>query len=300
MKRQKTVGSRIFNFVNYTILGLFTLLCTFPFYYVFINTISDNRESELGRVLFWPVGIHFGNYVEVFRIDLLAGAAVVSVARTFIGTFVTVIGTSLLGYCFSKQEMWGRTFWYRYVLVTMYFSAGIIPWFMTMRALNLTNNFLAYILPGIVAPFSLILFKTYVESLPAELEESAAMDGAGYIRRFVYIVFPLCTPIVATIAVFTSVGHWNSFMDTVLLMTRPELYTLQYVLHRYLNELNALAQQIRQMGMLDHAEMDVSRLITPTAVRLTITMVVTVPILFVYPFLQKYFVKGIMLGAVKG
>ncbi len=299
MRIKKSVPSWIFDIFNYTLLGLFTFICLFPFYYVFINTISDNKLSSLGKVLFYPVGVHLTNYIEVIKLEGLGQAAFMSISRTVIGTVLTVIGTSFLGYTLSKQEMWCRKIWYRFVIISMYFNAGVIPWFVTMKMLGLTNNFLAYVLPGIVSPFSLILFKTYVESLPAELEESAQLDGANIIVRFTRIVFPLSMPIVATIAIFTSVGAWNSFMDTVLLMSKSKYFTLQYILYQYLNEVNALALKIRQSGM-NYNELDTSKMLKPSSVRMTVTMVVTLPILFVYPFFQNYFVKGIMIGAVKG
>jgi len=181
----------------------------------------------------------------------------------------------------------------------MYFSAGMIPWFITMKNLGLTNNFLGYIIPGIIAPFSLILFKTYVESIPASLEESADLDGAGYLTKYFRIIIPLTKPILATIIVFSAVGHWNSFIDTVFLMTDSSLYTLQYVLFQYLNEANSLADTLKSMAE-QGVSVDVSRLLTPTAVKMTVSMVVVIPILCVYPFFQKYFVGGIMIGAVKG
>jgi len=299
LKAPKSISSIIFDIFNHVLLGLFTLLCFFPIYYVFINTVSDNKLSSLGRVLFVPINIHFTNYVDVLKLQGLGQAAFMSVSRTVIGTLLTVICTSFLGYTLSKPKMWHRKLWYRFVIISMYFNAGVIPWFVTMKMLGLTNNFLGYILPGVISPFSLILFKTYVESLPGELEESAQLDGAGIIKTFALIVFPLCMPILATIAIFTSVGAWNSFIDTVLLMSKSQYFTLQFVLFQYLNEVNALATMIRQ-GTINYAQIDTSVMLTPTAVRLTVTMVVTFPILLIYPFFQKFFIKGIMIGAVKG
>lgn len=181
----------------------------------------------------------------------------------------------------------------------MYFNAGIIPWFINMKNLGLTNNFLAYIIPGIISPFSLILFKTYAENLPASLEESAQLDGAGYGVLFLKIIMPLCKPIVATIAVFSAVGQWNSFTDTLFLMSDSRYYTLQFILYQYLNEANAIANSLRS-SMENGIAADPSLLITPTAIKMTVSMVVVLPILFVYPLFQRYFVSGIMIGAVKG
>ncbi|MFB9277137.1 carbohydrate ABC transporter permease [Cohnella cellulosilytica] len=298
IENRQTIGSVAFHLINYGVFAIFTLACIFPFYYIFINTISDNSLSSSGQILLLPRGIHFTNYAEVFRVRGLGNAALVSVARTVIGTALTLVGTSFLGYAFSRPEYWRRKLWYRFVIVTMYFNAGIIPWFVTMKSLGMVNNFWAYVLPSIVAPFFVVLFKTYVEQIPASLEESAQIDGAGYGMRFFRIVFPLSAPILATIIVFTSVGQWNSFMDTLFLIRDSKLYTLQFLLYQYLNEVNAVAASLRSspQGQL----MDPSRLLTATSVRMTISIVVVLPILFVYPFLQRYFVKGLLLGAVKG
>lgn len=301
MKRKKkyTVGEIAFQILNYLIFGLFTLICVLPFYYLFINTISDNSMVSKGMILWVPKGIHFENYVEVLKIRGLGNSALVSVARTVIGTVLNVVGTSFLGYALSKQELWHRKFWYKFVVITMYFNAGIIPWFINMKNLGMMNNFLAYVVPGIVSPFSLILFKTYVESLPASLEESAQLDGAGYVVSFSKIVFPLCKPIVATIAIFSAVGQWNSFTDTLFLINDSKLYTLQFMLYQYLNEANALANTMRS-AMGSGIAVDPALVMTPTAIKMTVSMVVVIPILCVYPFFQKYFVSGIMIGAVKG
>lgn len=299
MKKKYTVGDIVFNIFNYAFFGIFTLLCFLPFYYLFINTISDNEMVTKGMVLWYPKGIHFNNYLEVLKLRGLGNAVIVTLGRTILGTALTIFGTSFLGYALTKQELWHRKLWYRFIVVTMYFNAGIIPWFINMKNLGLTNNFLAYILPGTVSAYSLILFKTYVESIPASLEESADLDGAGYLMKYAKIVMPLCKPILATLIVFSDVGHWNNFMDTVFLMTDSKLFTLQYLLYQYLNEANSLADTLQKMAE-QGIQIDPSRMMTPTAIKMTVSMVVVIPVLCVYPFFQKYFVGGIMIGAVKG
>jgi putative aldouronate transport system permease protein len=292
------LGDKVFSAVNYIGFGIFTLLCAFPFYYLFIQTISDNSLSASGAITWLPKGIHFNNYIEVLKVKGLSTAALVSVGRTVIGTILTVFGSAFLGYLFTKRKMAGRKFWYRFVVVTMYFNAGIIPWFIIMMNMGMVNNYLAYILPTIVSPFYVILVKTFVESLPEALEESAEIDGAGTMVLFFRIVFPLIMPIAATIAIFSAVAQWNSFIDTLFLMKREEYYTLQFVLYKYLNESNSLAAIIRSgQGMQN---LDLSKLQTATSIRTTVAMIVVAPILMVYPFFQRYFVKGIMIGAVKG
>ena len=298
-KRHAGPGEIAFSAGNYLLMLVFTLLCIFPFYYLFINTISDNTLVSKGLITFFPKGIHFANYKKIFEIRGLVNSLMISVARTVLGTFLTLFGTTFLGYAFSRKELWHRTWCYRFVIVTMYFNAGIIPWYINMKNLGLTNNFLAYIIPGIVSPFSLVLFKTYVESIPPSLEESAQLDGAGYMKRYFHLIIPLCKPIIATLAVFSAVGPWNSFTDTLFLMTDTKLYSLQYTLSQYLNESNALAESLRQAAS-DGMQVNLSAVLTPTSVKMTVSMVAVIPILLVYPFFQRYFVNGIMIGAVKG
>jgi len=289
----------ILQVVIYFVLLSFTLICVYPFYYLFINTISSNRLSSNGDILFYPRQIHFTNYVYIFRLPGLLGAAFISVARTVVGTVFPVLVTAFLGFMFTQQKMWLRTFWYRFVLVTMYFSAGLIPWYLTMMRLGLLNNFLAYVIPALVQPFNIILVKTYIESTPKALQESAEIDGASIPVIFWRIIFPIITPILATIAIFCAVGQWNNFTDTLLLMTNQRLYTLQYVLFQYLNQASSLARAIQSGGSVS-ALMNSITSQTETSVRMTISIIVVLPILFTYPFFQKYFVQGIMVGAVKG
>lgn len=299
LQKRTQLGDKLFNILNIFFFTVLTLICIFPFYYLLINTISDNDLSSRGLITFFPRGIHFSNYIQVFKLPGLGSAALVSVARTLIGTLLTVVGSALLGFVFTQKDMWGRKFWYRFVIITMYFNAGIIPWFIIMMKLHLTNNFLAYILPVIIQPFFVVLIKTYIESLPASIQESAEIDGASYLVIFSKIILPLITPILATVAVFSAVNQWNSFTDTLFLMTDSRFYTLQFILYRYMNTASALASILRssQGGPISA---DVMHMQTATSVRMTVSMIIVTPILFVYPLCQRYFVKGMMIGAIKG
>lgn len=291
-----TTSDIIFNIINYAIFGIFTLSCVFPFYYIFIQTISDRSLVARGAIKFLPQGFQLQNYADIIKNADIINAFWVSIGRTLIGTALMVLASALIGYLVTQERMWHRKFWYRFMIITMYFNAGTIPWVMNMRLLGLTGNFLAYIIPGIVAPYNIILVKTYIESIPAELEESAFIDGAGYMTVFRKIVMPLCKPILATIAIFGAVGHWNSFTDSLMLMTStPKLYTLQHLLYNYLNQAAALKSQMQTSGGSLSTEN-----LTTAVVQYTVSMVTVIPILLVYPFMQRYFQKGIMLGAVKG
>ena len=292
-------GDMLFNLINYLIFILFTVACIFPFYYLFINTISDNDLVVKGVINFIPRGLHLDNYKSLLNVSDLSNAFLVSVGRTLLGTAFMVAASAFVGYLVTKQEMWGRKFWYRFLIITMYFNAGLIPWFLNMQMLGLTNTFWAYIIPGIVAPYNIILVKTYIESSPAELEESAQIDGATHMVIFRKIIWPLSKPILATIAIFGAVGHWNSFTDSLILMqSAPTLYTLQHRLYIYLNTASNLSALMESGGQVSDAVLKSA--LSAKVIKYTISMVTVIPILVVYPFMQRYFEKGIMLGAVKG
>lgn len=294
-------GDILFNIVNYTIFALFTILCVYPFYYLIINTISSNQLSANGQINFLPREIQFQNYVSIFKLRGLPQALLVSVMRTAVGTALTVFASAFLGFMFTQEKMWKRRFWYRFMIVTMYFNAGLIPIFILMYNLHLTNNFLVYVIPGIVQPFNVILAKTYIESTPKSLQEAAEIDGAGILRIFFLVILPISVPILATIAIFCAVGQWNSFQDTLLYITDSRLYPLQYLLYTYLNSANSLATLIKNSpSMSGSAIAALATRQTPTSVRMTVSVIVVIPILLVYPWLQRYFIKGIMIGAVKG
>lgn len=297
---KQTPSDIVFNVINYLFFGVFTLSCIFPFYYIFINTISDNELVKSGAITLIPRGITISNYISMFKVNDLWNSVVVTVGRTLIGTCLMVFVSGLAGYLVTKEEMWHRKFWYRFLVITMYFNAGLIPWYLNMSMLGLTNNFMAYIIPGIVSPYNIILVKTYVESIPGEIEESAFMDGASYWTIFRKIIWPLSKPILATIAIFGAVGHWNSFQDSLILNSNsPELFTLQHRLYIYLNQSSNLGAIVAS-GTSSTDSAAIAGAMNTKIIQYTISMVTIIPILCVYPWLMKYFEKGLMLGAVKG
>lgn len=293
-------GDRVISVITYVVYSLFAFVCAYPFYYIFINSISNNDLSKRGKVLFWPKEVHFNNYEQVMQIQELFGSFKVSLARTVLGTLLTVIVAAFLGYMFTRETLWKRKFWYRFVTVTMYFNAGVIPWYITMNNLGLTNNFWAYVLPTAVAPFYIILCKTFVESVPKELQDAGEIDGAGTLRVFFSIIIPVIKPILATIAIFSAVNQWNSFQDTLLLVTDSKLYTLQFLLYNYINQASSLAGLVNSTTSGTSLAASLAHAATATSIRMTVTIVVVTPIILVYPFFQRYFTKGIMIGAVKG
>lgn len=302
MKKKNNLSTSdiVFNTLNYIFFIVFTLICIYPFYYLIINTLSANDLSANGAINFLPQKIHIENYINVIKIRGLGNAAWISLLRTVLGTIFAVLASAFLGFMFTQQRMWGRRIWYRFIVITMYFNAGLIPMYLTMKHLYLTDSFWVYIIPLIVQPFNIILVKTYVESIPASLQEAAEIDGAGIITVFRKIILPTCKPILATIAIFSAVGQWNSFYDTLIYITDQKLYSLQYLLYCYINQANSLKALINNSIGTSNNAMALATMQTPTSVRMTVTVMVCIPILCVYPMFQRYFVKGIMIGSVKG
>lgn len=300
MKIKTSKGDRTFQVINILIFAIFAIICAYPFYYLIINSISANDLSASGKVNFLPHGFQLENYVKVFQLNGLGTAAMVSLGRTVIGTICTVLASVYLGFMFTQQRMWHRKLWYRFMVITMYFNAGLIPMYMTMKTLHLTNSFWVYIIPAIVQPFNIIMAKTYVESIPPALQEAAEIDGAGTMTVFAKVILPTCKPIMATIAIWSAVGQWNSFQDTLIYITDQKVYSLQYLLYTYLNQASSLATMVQQSGGNVSAVANLATQQTPTSIRMTISVIVVLPILFVYPIFQKSFVKGIMIGSVKG
>lgn len=291
----------IFNIINYTLFTVFMIICLFPFYYIFINSISSPSEVTKGAVTFFPKGFSLDTYKAILQVQDIGRSFLVTISKTVISTALMVLASALIGYLVTKKEMWHRKLWYRFLVITMYFNAGIIPWFMNMQMLGLTNNYMAYIIPAVVAPYNIILVKTYIESIPAELEESAFIDGAGYMTIFRKIIWPLCKPILATITIFGAVGSWNSFTDSLMLMgSAPQYQTLQHKLYNYLNATADLKNLIQGSVSNEAIRNAMNNADFANVIKYTVSMVSIIPILIVYPFMQRYFEEGIMLGAVKG
>jgi ABC-type glycerol-3-phosphate transport system permease component len=294
MTSKISVSRRVFVVCN---TGFFIVLCfvfAYPLWYIFIQSISSGESVDAA---WFPVSFTIKNYVTVLGMSAISRAAFISVLRTLLGAMGTVLVCMFLGYLFSKKEMVFRKFLYRMLVVTMYLSAGIIPTYLVIRAYGLVNNFWVYILPGVVNAYYVILIKTYIEQLPVSVEESAMLDGAGTLIIFTQIILPMSMPIVATIAIYAAVHQWNAWWDNhIYAFGNKNILTLQYMLYRYLTEAERIIKEMKESGI----EADASLILTPRNIRMTVTMVTVVPVLFVYPLLQRYFVKGIVIGAVKG
>jgi len=299
MINKRTSASIVFEVCNLIFFGLFTIICLYPFWYILIYSISDPRQLITGGITILPRGFTLFNFERVMKLKGISSAVVISVLRTTVGASATVFACSLLGYIFSKREMPARTFLYRMLIITMYIGGGLIPTYLLIKSYGLINNFFVYILPATVSAYNVILIKTFIEQLPQSLEELAMIDGAGYFKIYLKLIFPLSLPIIATITVFSAVGQWNSWFDNHIYCSDIKLRTLQYMLYNFLNESQRLARLLQEGG-IGNINPRVQMALTPKGVRMTVTLLVTLPIFLVYPFMQRFFIKGIMIGAVKG
>lgn len=289
-------SDRVFDIVNYTLMTLITIVTLYPFLNVLAISLNDSVDTVRGGITIWPRQFTLENYVQIFQYEGLVTGAKISVLRTLAGTLLGLISGSMLGYVLSRVEFQGRKFMSTFLALTMYFSGGMIPVFILFRDLNLMNSFLVYIIPGMVSAFNVFVIRSFIDGLPYSLQESAKLDGANDFTIYYRIILPLCKPVLATIALFLAVGQWNSWFDTYLYNgSAPHLTTLQYELMKVLQ-----STQGQTTGMGPGQNMaDLVKRVSPESIKMAITIVVTVPILIVYPFLQRYFVKGMTLGAVK-
>lgn len=295
MSRQtKSLSSKFLRGLNFFLLIVFAFLCVYPLYFIFINSISG-ADAVVRGVYILPEDFSLEFYKSLLQMPNIPNSIVVSVARTVLGTALTVICSSFLGYMATQSELPMRKWVYRFVVATMYFNAGLIPWYILMVNLGLKNNFLLYILPSAVGAYYVVLSKTYIESIPASVEESAKIDGAGVLTIYARLILPMSMPIIACLIVFCAVNQWNAWSDNFYLVSDPKLSTLQYQLYMNLaNESSNVTNTTSSSSLLR------SKATTELGLRYALSMLTVLPILLVYPFMQKYFVKGIMLGAVKG
>ena len=270
---------------------LLIVITVYPFLNVLAISLNDSIDTMRNVNFIIPRKFTLSNYTYIFKENNLGGAFAMSVLRTVAGTAAGVICTAMLAYVLSRKDFYFNKLFTILFVITMYVSGGMIPEYLLMtRTLNLGNSIWVYILPGLIWVYNLILMRSFIEGLPMALQEAAKIDGANDFTIWWKIILPLCTPTLATVALFYAVGQWNSFMDTYLYAR--DLPTLQYVLYEIMEQATIQIDPHAQASDLKNA-------VSPMSVRMAITIVATVPILIVYPFLQKYFVGGMTLGAVK-
>ena len=287
-------GDRIFDTLLVIVFVLFSLTVLYPFIYLTAISLNEGSDALRGGITVWPRKFTLENYRVIIENPLLLRSLVNSVLRTAIGAVSSVTCCGLCAYFFTKRDIVGYKFYVAMLVLPMYFSAGLIPTYLVYRGLGLTNNFLVYIIPHLFWAYNILIIRTFILGLPSSLEDSAFMDGAHEYTIFFRIIIPLSMPVFATVFLFDAVFQWNSWFDTVLYNgTSEELSTLMSLLARMI--MQTTANEVVNLKATKAAKE-----ITSQTLRAAMTIATTIPIVMVYPFLQKFFVKGVLIGAVKG
>ncbi|SHO48910.1 carbohydrate ABC transporter permease [Anaerocolumna xylanovorans] len=291
IKRQYAPSDRVFDIVSFFFLALVVVICVYPFWNIFIISINDATDAIRGGIYFLPRKLSLASYKDILTRSTFLHSILVTVLRTAVGTPLAVLATTALAYVLSRQELlWKKPITILFVF-TMYFGGGLVPYYMVLKNLNMLNHFVVFIFPNLISVYNMILVRSYIEGMPQELFESSKIDGANDLIIFTRIILPLSKPIIMTIALFVAIMHWNSWFDAYLYTNSQSLKVMQSVLVEILNQY--------QTAAANQTANRVGQSVTPDSIRMAATMVATIPIIMVYPFIQKYFVKGIMLGAVK-
>ena len=301
-KRQTQITNIIFDIIIYLTLDFVIVATVYPFWNTIAISFNDGLDSVAGGIKLWPRKFTFQNYKNLFLTDRIPKALIISVSRTVLQTVLSVFCTSLLAYALSRKEFVIRKPLTSILVISMYVNAGLIPGYMLIKHLHLIGKYSVYIIPALVDIFNFILVRTYINGLPDSFVESARIDGANEFKIYMSIIMPLIVPSIAMISLFTAVNAWNAWFDTYLYASnKPKLHSLQYVLQAMLQ-----ASQNQSANAADANSMAVaaqsgasSTMVTPISIRSSITVVATLPILVVYPFVQKYFVVGMTIGGVK-
>jgi ABC-type glycerol-3-phosphate transport system permease component len=259
-----------------------------------IYSLSNSADAARNAPVLLPRGFTFRNYGTLLARKEVINAFFISASRAVIGTSVTVLCSAFFAFLLNEKKLIYRKFIYRALIITMYLNAGIIPYIIVMRSYHLNNNYLLYILPSAVGAFYVVLIKTYIEGIPPALEEAAKIDGAGYFMIFFRIILPICIPVLATIAIFSAVNQWNSWQDNFYLVRTRNLKTLQLQLLEYLQNMDSTLISDANQAV------DRARRTNSLSLKACISVLTMLPIMLVYPIFQRYFIKGIMLGSVKG
>nr|WP_312029524.1 carbohydrate ABC transporter permease [Paenibacillus sedimenti] len=298
--RYSSFGDRVFDICNFLFMICLVVVTLYPFVNTLAVSLNDANDAVRGDIYLLPRMWTLDNYKYVFSEALIIQASFISVLRTVLGTVITVFCSAMVAFTISRQEYVLRKFVSISFIFTMYFSGGLIPGYLLIRDLGMLGSFWVYIIPGIIGVFNLIVIRSFIEGLPDGILEAARIDGAGDFAMFIRVVLPLIVPVLATVSLFCAVGQWNSWFDVFLYNSSKDyLSTLQYELMKILQNTNTTQTQSAAEVFANSANTN-ALTVTPTAIRATMTIIASVPIIMVYPFLQKYFVKGMTVGGVKG
>lgn len=294
MKKKKTsLADKIFVICNTLFMVLFVVITLYPVLNTLAVSFNDGIDTVRGGIYLLPRKFTLKNYITVLHKQNMVTGAYITVLRTIIGTVTSLAANALLAFIVSRKRFLFKSQLSLFWVITMYVNGGMIPTFLLYKNLHLTNTFWVYVVPGMISAFNMLVLRTYMQGLPDSLEESAQLDGAGYMTIFGRIISPLCKPVYATVALFVAVGQWNSWFDAMLYNRMKDEYTtLQYELMKLLSSV------MQQSGSADSMK-NATNAITPTSIRASATILTMLPIICLYPFLQRYFVAGLTIGGVK-
>ncbi|MBE7023136.1 MAG: carbohydrate ABC transporter permease [Ruminococcaceae bacterium] len=294
---KRTIGTRIFDIVNITIILILCAMMLYPYLNQLAISFNDGRDTLLGGITIFPRVFTFENYRTIFKDPSIGSAFLISVTRTLLNVVFALFVTFSAAYAMTRKNLKGRKFFARYFCIPAYLHAGLIPTYILYRYLGLINNYWVYVVPFGFTFYTFVILRSFIQEIPEALEESALIDGANEIVVMFKIIMPLSLPALATVALWVAVGQWNDWTTTLYYITDSELFPLQYVIMRIIKQ----GEQVKQEALLAAMGASQSKAVTTSeSVKASMLIITSVPIIMVYPFLQKYFVKGVTLGAVKG
>lgn len=291
--KRKTKGEAFFDLINTIGMLIICFITLYPIWYVIVNSLNEGMDGMRGGIYWWPRMFSFENYTAVVKSPGIMLAMGITVAKTLLGTLLHVLFTAMVAYAFSRRDLIGGKIYILIGTITMFFGGGLIPTYLLMKDLQLLDNFLVYIIPAMFSFFDLIIFMTFFRDIPDGLEEAAKIDGANDWAIFLRVVLPVSMPVVATIALFHGVYQWNDYFTGVIYLNNMDLQPIQTYLYR-------VVAQSSSNQMVAAIPGGISKTVTSQSIKLATMVVTTLPIVFVYPFLQRYFVKGMMIGSIKG
>lgn len=292
----KSLGDKILDIFIHLVLVVIALITFYIFWYCVVGAFSTGDDFMNGKSWFWPEHFTLDNFKAVMEDSDILHAFWISVLRTVIGTVTSVLFTALIAYGMTRPQLKGKKFYSVFMIITMFFSGGTIPTFLLYDGLGLLDSFWVYIIPGMFSVYNMILVRNAMNEIPASLLEAARIDGCGEYRIFWQIVLPMSKSTLMAIALFNAVAHWNNYFDTMMYTTDPNLQTAQYYLYNMIVKADKVTEMLNQ-GVLANPDMVVN--VSSQSVRMAAVVVISLPILLVYPFIQKHFVKGVMIGSVK-
>ncbi|MEC0308447.1 hypothetical protein PAEVO_47120 [Paenibacillus sp. GM2FR] len=293
MFKRRTKGEAFFDIFNNFGMLIVCFLTIYPIWYVLVNAFNDGQDAMRGGIYWWPRMFSLENFSAVFQSSGIMTAMGITVAKTVIGVFIHVLFTAMVAYAFSRKGLIGGKFYILLGTVTMFFGGGLIPTYLLIKDLNMLDSFLVYIIPAMFSFFDLIIFMTFFREIPDGLEEAAKIDGANDWSIFLRVVLPVSMPVIATIALFHGVFQWNDYFTGVIYINNTDLQPIQTYLYK-------VVAQSSSNQMMAQVPGGVAKTVTSQSIKMATMVVTTAPIVFVYPFLQRYFVKGMMIGSIKG